>query len=1365
MWSSVNDSGSEKDRPCSGRQGRRRAVHGLGAHPVRRPCLTPFPFVKSTLWSLGWLIVATAAGIYRAAANPQGLTVSQGSATATQNGSRVDVTASQNAVLDWQKFNIAPGEVTTFHQPSPISVVWNRVLDPNPSHLLGTLNANGIVVLMNQNGFYFGPNSVVNVGGLVVTTVPATGPMPAAGGIWQFEGLPPAARIVNYGEIKAHTGGSLFLISEQVENQGTLSAPQGSIGLLAGQTVLLTDRPDGRGLSVSVQLPTGSVDNSGKLVADAGTVALHAKVVNQNGVIQANTVRNQNGVIELVASDNVQLGPNSTLRASADSSQDDHGGQITIKSANRFTDNPSSVLDVRGGVQGGDGGSVELSAINMPQIQSHLDASAQPGWRSGTLLLDPYDIFLTASNGNATSPAQVNSDDPPSVGTLTLNVNRAFAGFSEVHLQASHDISLDRMTVWDLNASTGVSAPGSKLTLEAGSDIIFGDGSRIQTGAGWSVNLRAGVDFASPTQDVLSGTGGVYLNGGPAGTTGANPIGSGAIETADGNIDIEAGHEVLVGSGYVRTANGGSISITTKDGDVSSGTLKDTYVYSNKGYKVAPTGMGGIGTENGGDVTIQAGRDVLSFNATIGALGAAPGNVTLTAAEDVKGGMMVRNGIGTIQAGRDVGAPLSPVSLALVTGGWNVNATRDLYLNEVYNPSGSLNQNRMLFGAKTTFQFDYAPNAFANLSAGDSVQLLGNNPARTQDNPDRTPIYPPQLSVTAGAGGVLLGNDVTLYPSPQGSLNIQTAGGGGLRSTPDGFYQLVMSDSDSPDYRTFASGHAATPLHLGDQGAGFQLNISGSVQNLLLRSPRQADVQIQGNALNFSFDGQNLSPDDVTQLHIGGNYSSRSDRTSITLSAPPNLAVLTDPVFSTNPDLGARLSYDSTTRQLTVQGILTPAELDILLHPTVYVLDPLTQMLAIDTKGNPITVPAVFSTDTAALNQLFSATQDIPRSPLARNGIQLGGPGRLDLSANNMDLGVSAGIRSIGPLENAALADLSLQGADVTLHLSGNLAMTSSQIASFNGGSIAIASGGSLDIGSQNSFGSDDTPRGIYTGHGGSVSVEASGDILVSGSRIATYDGDDVTVTSDHGTVDAGAGAKGFFTVTTGQIDPSTGAFETRNDRFFGSGIMALTRVDSQTRVGNITITAANDISANAGGVLQLAFNQYDQSGAKVELDAGGSIRANQSGILGSSVSLTAKGSIEGVVVANRDVVIDARQSVSVTAVAGGSATVSSGGAVSGSIVGGGGVNVAGSEVSAALISTKGSVSASGDASGSRVGAFTSVTAPTVQRVSDSADKTVAADNSTQLQDDEKKKRLAQNKPVLVRRVGRVTVILPASSR
>jgi hypothetical protein len=117
---------------------------------------------------------------------------------------------------------------------------------------------------------------------------------------------------------------------------------------------------------------------------------------------------------------------------------------------------------------------------------------------------------------------------------------------------------------------------------------------------------------------------------------------------------------------------------------------------------------------------------------------------------------------------------------------------------------------------------------------------------------------------------------------------------------------------------------------------------------------------------------------------------------------------------------------------------------------------------------------------------------------------------------------------------------------------------------------------------------------------------------------------------------------------------------------------------------------------------------------------------------------------------------------VNVTAIAAGSVNVSAGSGVSGTIVGGGNVNVSGSEVSAAVISTGGNVASSGDSSGAKVGAFSGVATPATQQTAQDAEKTVASQSLSQTtnDDDEKKKRPG---PVLAKRVGRVTVILPKS--
>src|SRR5258706_4520876 len=172
----------------------------------------------------------------------------------------------------------------------------------------------------------------------------------------------------------------------------------------------------------------------------------------------------------------------------------------------------------------------------------------------------------------------------------------------------------------------------------------------------------------------------------------------------------------------------------------------------------------------GGEVKIDAGQDIMSLGPVVVAFGRQPGDVTLHAGRRVLGSYGLRNGHGLITAGvtlqndnnllegeeisssgADIGSPSSPISLSLISGSWRVFAGRDIWLNEVSNPNGSLNQNRMTTGARVRFQFDYGSDASASLAAGSSVNLGGANPIHRLVKPDRGPIYPPVFLVDAGA--------------------------------------------------------------------------------------------------------------------------------------------------------------------------------------------------------------------------------------------------------------------------------------------------------------------------------------------------------------------------------------------------------------------------------------------------------------------------------------------------------------------------------------------------------------------------------------------------------------------------------------
>src|SRR5258708_1050836 len=85
--------------------------------------------------------------------NPAGGAVVAGSATIGSAGPTLTINQStQNAIINWQQFSIAGGELTKFIVPNSSSATLNRVVGGNPSAIYGTLQSNGILYLVNPSG-------------------------------------------------------------------------------------------------------------------------------------------------------------------------------------------------------------------------------------------------------------------------------------------------------------------------------------------------------------------------------------------------------------------------------------------------------------------------------------------------------------------------------------------------------------------------------------------------------------------------------------------------------------------------------------------------------------------------------------------------------------------------------------------------------------------------------------------------------------------------------------------------------------------------------------------------------------------------------------------------------------------------------------------------------------------------------------------------------------------------------------------------------------------------------------------------------------------------------------------------------------
>ena len=159
-------------------------------------------------------------------ANPLDGKVVGGSATIVQEtAKKLGITQhSDKVIIDWRSFNIAAGEHTQFYQPSAGSLALNRITGGSPSEILGRLSANGRVLIVNPDGVLFGPNSRIDVAGLVATTHDIKNSDFMAGNLnFNIPGNPNAS-VINLGNVSVADKGIAAFVAPGVRNAGAIVA-------------------------------------------------------------------------------------------------------------------------------------------------------------------------------------------------------------------------------------------------------------------------------------------------------------------------------------------------------------------------------------------------------------------------------------------------------------------------------------------------------------------------------------------------------------------------------------------------------------------------------------------------------------------------------------------------------------------------------------------------------------------------------------------------------------------------------------------------------------------------------------------------------------------------------------------------------------------------------------------------------------------------------------------------------------------------------------------------------------------------------------------------------------------------------------
>ncbi|MEQ9727307.1 YDG domain-containing protein [Pseudomonas sp. WHRI 8822A] len=504
-------------------------------------------------------------GAVLAADLPTGGTIVGGSGAISQNGSHMVVDQQTGKlVTNWNSFDIGADASVTFNQPGANSIALNRVIGGgNASQILGKLDANGQVWLLNPNGVVIGKGAEVNVGGLVASSLQISDQDFLAGKT-TLNGGAGAGAVLNQGTVNAAQGGVVALIGPQVGNSGTISTPGGSTVLAAGDRVSLDFQGDGLvGVNVERGVFDAAVRNEGHISADGGMVALSARSADA----LLNSVINNTGVIE--AKGLVERGGRILLDGDAEGGLTQVAGTLDVSSEN------------------GKGGSIVVTGERIAVADAKLDASGTSG--GGTIKVGGGWQGKDATVANAT---QV---------TVERNV--------KVKADATQAGDGGTVVFW----ADGDNRFAGDISVRGGEQ--GGNGGKAEVSGKQTLQYAGKTDARAAkgrTGDLLLDPTTITVSGG-SGTSGDWSAGSGNVTVYEKTLEEQTANVLLQATDSIRFAdlnlNGGDGKISMQN-DVSfraevlnSGNTATSISFANSNNTLEVSGSGSIYMQAGGTRT------------------------------------------------------------------------------------------------------------------------------------------------------------------------------------------------------------------------------------------------------------------------------------------------------------------------------------------------------------------------------------------------------------------------------------------------------------------------------------------------------------------------------------------------------------------------------------------------------------------------------------------------------------------------------------------------------------------------------------------------------------------------------------------
>jgi filamentous hemagglutinin family protein len=610
---------------------------------------------------------------------PQGMQSSQ-DVVANSAAKHLEITsAHERTALDWKSFSIAADEAVRFNLPSHESAILNNVTGGELSQIMGHLESNGRVYLINPQGIIVGKDASIHVGALIASTLRLSNEDFFKGTDY-FKGEE-AGSILNLGTIQA-TSGDVHVLAYHVENHGAIQADNATLTAAteawlqpsSNKKVLIKTSVDGQeameegvvntgtiealqteldadgnvykfainhsgtitslkneGGKVYIRAEKGCAKLTGEITAPAGHVEVLAERIGVDEAASIDVSSNTTAGEILLGGDwmgqntpfhaeHTYVSPDARLKA--DGLLQGNGGKIVVwgnTSARAF-----GRITTRGGELAGNGGRIEISRV--PYFRAANLSTYAPVGENGTVLIDPATVTISTS---ATSAANVSE----------TGGNYAFSNAGP----------------WNIEVN-------AIETLLASSDVIINAGNGSATGGDGSITVQGAISWDSGSQLSLqaAASGTITIN---ANITASDP---GAALSFAGPVAISnsSGTDLLISVPTILSTNGSAITVTNSGsgttGIVDIETLGSatndqqigdiTVTNTGSGVAKVENAAAGLTITSTGQISVETSGT--GGNAYIGNAPNADRNVTVAQAD---GGLSVTNSSSTSDASAHIG--------------------------------------------------------------------------------------------------------------------------------------------------------------------------------------------------------------------------------------------------------------------------------------------------------------------------------------------------------------------------------------------------------------------------------------------------------------------------------------------------------------------------------------------------------------------------------------------------------------------------------------------------------------------------------------------------------------------------------------